>query len=346
MKAESQCDKLPQHLLILRLAASCDVAMLSHAIRALRSAYPSLQITLATRIRFAPFFQGLGIDIMPVEMGDEPYTLRQKWQFVRRTKRIGVDAIADLHFIANSVLLGCLWRLRGVKVARIRKGSVEKWFRVGYSREGALHLKHTVIRYCDVFRRLGFQFDDPAFPQRNEADGVENCVGFAPFAAHSCCTCPEELRESIMERLTARFDKVYIFGGGERVQHFVEQMQSRYSNVERASQTASIAEDIEVAKRLKVMVSVDTLAMHIAALVATPVVSIWGATHPEFGSMGYGCDMDGIVQVDMDCRPCSATGDVACAKGTPICMQDITAEAVEAKIDALLASDHSKLFDE
>lgn len=343
--SDLQQHKLPHHLLILRLAASCDVAMLPHAVRALRKAYPELQITVATRSRFESFFRGLGVDIMPINMGDEPLTLRQKWQFVRRTKRIGVDAVADLHFIANSVLLGLLWRLCGVKVSRIRKGNIEKWFRVGYSREGALHLKHTAVRYCDVFRRLGFEIEDPEYPERSEVYSAESCVGFAPFAAHSCCTCPEKLREEIMERLTARFDKVYVFGGGERVQNFVEQMQKRYPNVERASQTASIAEDIEVAKRLKVMVTVDTLAMHIAALVATPVVSIWGATHPEFGAMGYGCDMNGIVQVDMDCRPCSATGDVACAKGTPICMQDITVETVEAKIDALLASNHSELFD-
>ena len=203
--------KLPHHLLILRLAASCDVAMLPHAVRALRKAYPELQITVATRSRFESFFRGLGVDIMPINMGDEPLTLRQKWQFVRRTKRIGVDAVADLHFIANSVLLGLLWRLCGVKVSRIRKGSIEKWFRVGYSREGALHLKHTAVRYCDVFRRLGFEIEDPEYPQRSEVDSAESCVGFAPFAAHSCCTCPEKLREEIMERLTARFDKVYVF---------------------------------------------------------------------------------------------------------------------------------------
>lgn len=339
-------DKRARHLLILRLAASCDVAMLPHAVRALREKYPDLRITVATRSRFAPFFKGLGVEIMAVEMGEEPITMRQKWQFACRTKQMGVDAVADLHFITNSVLLDCLWQMQGVKVAQIRKGNIEKWFRVGYSREGAIHLKHTVVRYCDVFRRLGFDIDDPAFLKRDKDQIVENCAGFAPFAAHTCCSCPEVLRDGIMERLVARFDKVYIFGGGARVQQYAEQMQERYPNVvERASINASLEADIELAKRLKVMVSVDTLAMHIASLAATPVISIWGATHPEFGSMGYGCDLDGVIQVDVDCRPCSVTGDVMCEKGTPVCMQDITAEEVEARIETLLASDHSELLD-
>lgn len=40
--------------------------------------------------------------------------------------------------------------------------------------------------------------------------------------------------------------------------------------------------------------------MHMASLVATPVVSVWGATHPGLGFFGYGCDPRGILQADME----------------------------------------------
>ena len=49
-------NNLPKHLLVLRVSAMGDVAMLPHAIRALRKAYPDLKITVATRKLFEPYF--------------------------------------------------------------------------------------------------------------------------------------------------------------------------------------------------------------------------------------------------------------------------------------------------
>lgn len=40
--------KLPRHLIVYRTSAMGDVAMLAHALRALKRAYPDLQVTVAT----------------------------------------------------------------------------------------------------------------------------------------------------------------------------------------------------------------------------------------------------------------------------------------------------------
>ena len=39
-------------------------------------------------------------------------------------------------------------------------------------------------------------------------------------------------------------------------------------------------EELALMSHLKVMVSMDSANMHLASLTATPVISIWGATHP------------------------------------------------------------------
>lgn len=45
----------PRHLLVFRTSAMGDVAMLAHAVRALKSAYPALRVTVATQAIFRPF---------------------------------------------------------------------------------------------------------------------------------------------------------------------------------------------------------------------------------------------------------------------------------------------------
>ena len=66
---------------------------------------------------------------------------------------------------------------------------------------------------------------------------------------------------------------------------------------------------------LRLMISMDSGNMHLASLVNTPVVSIWGATHPYAGFMGWHQSPDNAVQLDMPCRPCSIYGNKPCMRG-------------------------------
>lgn len=50
--------KLPRHLLVIRTSAMGDVAMLPHALRALKEAYPEVKVTVATKSLFHPFSKG------------------------------------------------------------------------------------------------------------------------------------------------------------------------------------------------------------------------------------------------------------------------------------------------
>ena len=79
---------------------------------------------------------------------------------------------------------------------------------------------------------------------------------------------------------------------------------------------------------LQVMVSMDSANMHLASLVDTPVVSIWGATHPYAGFMGWNQNPANVVQTDLPCRPCSIYGNKPCMRGDLACMNQINPEDV------------------
>lgn len=321
---ESKNSRLPRHLLVLRTSAMGDVAMLPHALRALQAAYPDLQITVATQPMFKPFFSGLDVGFLDVDSKGAHHSLRGMWRLAAQARELGVDAVADVHGVLRSRAFVLSMRLHGIRVAAISKGRGEK--RRFIRCAGHMPpLRHMVTRYCDVFRRLGFVFDDPAPAVRQqrpnpmgEKQGV--WVGFAPFSAHRGKTYPEAQSRELIRMLAERYERVFIHGGGGVEIGFAQQMERQYANVTALFGRVRFAGELDLIANLDCVVSMDSLVMHLASLVATPVVSVWGATHPGLGFMGYGCSPQGVVQADMACRPCSVFGNKPCRYGDYRCL--------------------------
>ncbi|HID23598.1 MAG TPA: lipopolysaccharide heptosyltransferase II [Planctomycetaceae bacterium] len=86
-----------------------------------------------------------------------------------------------------------------------------------------------------------------------------------------------------------------------------------------------------------VLIANDSGAGHIASAVRTPVVSVFGPTVPEQGFAPLG-RRNTIVQLDLNCRPCSAHGGKKCPYGHHRCMTEIAPdEIVKAVIKTLEA---------
>jgi len=74
----------------------------------------------------------------------------------------------------------------------------------------------------------------------------------------------------------------------------------------------------------------------LASLTRTPVVSVWGATHPYCGFMGWKQDPANAVQLDLPCRPCSVFGNKPCRHGDYHCLADIDPATIVARVKAIL----------
>jgi ADP-heptose:LPS heptosyltransferase len=90
---------------------------------------------------------------------------------------------------------------------------------------------------------------------------------------------------------------------------------------------------------LNAMISMDSANMHLASLVGVPVVSVWGATHPYAGFMGWKQSPVNAVQLDMPCRPCSVFGQKPCRRKDGACLRGIMPERVIEKVEKLLLGD-------
>ena len=105
---------------------------------------------------------------------------------------------------------------------------------------------------------------------------------------------------------------------------------------------------------LDVMVSMDSANMHLASLVNTPVVSIWGATHPYAGFLGWNVvsiwgathpyagflgwnqSPENVIQLDMDCRPCSIYGKKKCLRGDYACLNNLSPDIIAYRVNFIL----------
>ncbi len=334
---------LPRHLLVMRNSAMGDVAMLPHALRALQAAYPDLRITVATQAMFKPFFTGLNVEFLVVDTKQAHHSLAGMWHLAAEARKLGIDAVADVHDVLRSQAFRLSMRLHGVRVAHIRKGRAEKRQFIRCGGRGMNPLHHTVSRYCDVFRQLGFRFDDPApvtwVPRPNPMGEKEGTwVGFAPFSAQAGKTYPEDLARETVALLASRYDRVFIHSGGGKEAEFAQEMERTYPNVTALWGRVRFAGEMDLLANLDCVVSMDSLVMHMAALVGTPTVSVWGATHPALGFLGWGTEQQLILQADMECRPCSVFGSTPCKYGDYRCLRAITPQMIAERVATAVAA--------
>ena len=341
--------KSQQHLLIIRLSAMGDVAMCVPALQALRRVNPDLKITVLTRSFFKPFFRDVdNINFITPNFDTTHKGFNGVVRLAKEIKSIKVTHVADLHNIIRTKLLCKFLKLCGMKIRIIDKGRKERGLMTRKFRKVLIPIKHTIYRYCDVFKLLGFDISDPipvtkkelAIPESiymkvgNKLD--QTWIGVAPFAQHQGKIYPNQSMGEVIKILSEKYDNVFIFGGGPYERDFSECMEQRYTGVVSVIGRLNLPEELDLISNLDLIISMDSSAMHMATLVGTKVVSIWGATHPYVGFLGFGQDINNVVQLDLPCRPCSVYGNKPCLFNDYHCMENITPEMVVSAVEKAL----------
>lgn len=301
------------------------------------AAYPEVQFTMLT--------SGAGAKVAEAVMEPYPnFTVRGinahrdysglggLNRLYNELKTLDFDAVADLHDVLRTKYLRLRFVLSGVEVKHIQKGRSEKKALVAHT----IHcqLKHSVERYHEVFSALGMNFDlKPILTDSNIA--VEPySVGIAPFAQHKGKIYPESLMRKAIDIIVEKQPqaRIYLFGGPNEKEQLDQWAAAHPSNIINVAGSGTLVDDINLMRKLQVMVSMDSANMHLASLVGLRCVSIWGATHPYAGFLGFGQSEQDVISMPLDCRPCSIYGNKPCKTGDWRCLNDIKPEVVAQKI--------------
>lgn len=340
--------------LVIRLSSLGDVAILIPTLYSVASKNPDDIFLLITKKPLLPLFFNKpdNLKIFPIQPKD-----RHKgfWGLIRA---IGdIDAIvnqlkkndlagreskhilkvADLHAVIRSAMIDLFFRLKGAKIAVIDKSKQAKRALVRRANKQFRPLQTSFVRYREVFEKLNYDASlnfNGFYPKENKKN--ETWIGIAPFAKHRGKIYPFEQMEEVIHILNNRpATKIFLFGGEEEC-HLPEEWAKKYEQVESIAGLMPFPDELSLMNRLDVMLSMDSANMHLASLVNTPVVSVWGATHPYAGFYGYNQNPENAVQIDLSCRPCSIFGKKPCWRGDYACLTGISPQVIVEKINSLV----------
>lgn len=157
-------------------------------------------------------------------------------------------------------------------------------------------------------------------------------IGISPFAQHLQKVYPLHKLEEVLLALANHGHQLFIFGGSAEEAQIAEDWASKHENITTLVRKMKLAEELKFISNLDLMLSMDSSGMHLASLKNIPVVSVWGATHPYAGFLGYGQSISDAVQTDLYCRPCSVYGNVPCYRGDFACMNNLAPQTVVNKV--------------
>jgi ADP-heptose:LPS heptosyltransferase len=337
--------KSKKRILVIRFSALGDVAMTVPMIASLAAQYPEHEVIVLTRKNYTELFSMISgnISVVGADLKDTHAGLSGLLILFSEIRKLKPNVVVDLHSVLRSHLLRILFALTGVKTRKINKGRREKEKLTRQTNKVFLPLLSTFERYALVFKRAGFRINPYLRPVLNplltrefsETGKIQ--IGIAPFAKHEGKIYPPEKTEEVIRLLSEEnLYRIVLFGGGKKETEMLEKFQSKYPHTISIAGKYNLTDEISLMRQLKVMVTMDSANMHLAALAGTQVVSIWGATHSYAGFGAWDQPESNKVEIELDCRPCSVYGNKTCFRGDMACMNRISPEMIIEKIKKCL----------
>ena len=286
----------PKHILVIRLSAMGDVAMIVPVVRALVQQHNHLKITVVSRPFFKPFFDEIpNVHFFGLDLKKRHKGFLGLLRLFTDLQKLNIDAVADLHNVLRSKVIRTLFALNGKKVAATHKGRAERKALTRTKNKVFAQLKSMIERHLNTFKELGFSIDlsNIQFPVKAKlSDKILNItgnknkkwIGIAPFAQYKTKVYPLDLMQDVIDRLAKNKDyKIFLIGGGIEEIKRLHQLQNHHKNVIVLAGKLNLKQELEVISNLDIMLSMDSGNAHVAAMLGIKTITLWGATHPFTG---------------------------------------------------------------
>ena len=349
-------------ILLIRFSALGDVAMMAPVLSQYALQHPDDELTVLSKPFHAPLFDDIAPNVY--FLGRDPKRdykgIRGLYRLFKELHQMHFDLVIDMHDVLRTKVLRKFFRLHGYEVRKIDKHrSLRRKITAAEDKKQLQRLPTAFENYSEALgasseelrvkseeSRADSSFCELSLDESNSNSSLFTLhssltIGLAPFAAHQGKIYPVERMEKVIALLIDRLPqcRIVLFGGGGKERDKMEEWADKFDNVVLASEeikerglnfSSPLKNELELMKTLDVMVSMDSANMHLASLVGTRVVSIWGATHPWAGFLGWGqSEADCVQRQDLKCRPCSIYGNKPCRRGDMECMNIEPSKVVE-----------------
>ncbi len=336
-----------KHILVIRLSAMGDVAMVVPVLRALVQQHPDVKITMVSRAFFKPMFDDIhNVNFYAADVNGKHKGIFGLYKLYKELKALNPDAIADLHNVLRSKIIRFFFLLKRIKTISINKGRAEKKALTRIENKVFKQLKTSHERYADVFRALGFTIDlsNPKFSEKAQLSdntyqiiGLNQLkwIGIAPFAQHKSKMYPLDLMQKVISELSQTNQyKILLFGSRGEETKTLKNLENQFKNTISIAGKLTFTEELQVISNLDLMLSMDSANAHLAAMQGVKTITLWGGTHPFAGFSAFNQSTEHQILPDLKKYPkipCSIYGNTIC-EGYQDVMRSILPKDVVEKI--------------
>ena len=343
-------------VLITCFSSISNVAAIVPQLYGLVNDYPQHEFVVLSRSFLKPLFDKLPrVTFVGADIRGEHKTIVGVYRLFKQLKAMRPDVVLDMQRSWRTKLITRLFALLGTKTLQIGftrreqkhliKRGANKYHPIPtiFDRQARLYAKIRLKVNDDFHKLYDPNMEQVAKIKELYGEKHGHWIGIAPFSIARGKTLP--LRK--MKNVIAHFDKqpntkIFLFGAGEMENELLSDWQSLYDNVYAVHTNLKLDDELVLMNFLDVMLCMDSANMHLASLMAVPVVSVWGATHPYSGFLGWKQSIDNCVGVDFSCRPCTAHSDKKCKYGDYRCLESLhSSKIIETINQCIMHNCHS-----
>lgn len=326
-----------RNVLVIRLSVLGNVAMTIPVLYPVCKANPDTRFIMLTKKWPASMFHDRPANLKVVDF-DIKENHRGLFGLLKLAaqmhKLYDIDAVADLHNVSGTWIIDAYMRARGAKIARMDREKPKRRALVNHRSTEPVTPIHE--RYRNVFKQLGFKAPDnftrlyegrewPTSPIVPAKEPGQRWIAISPFSSHRQKAYPLEQMEEVIAELNKHENYwIFLLGGGKAEKIALRPIARKYPRVVSMAEVKhKFIDEYALLGQCELVLTMESANMHLASLVDTQAMTVWGPTSPACGYLGYNQVVEDDIQLDMECRPCSITGDKPCKFGDFRCLKNI-----------------------
>lgn len=332
-------------ILVTRFSALGDIAMTIPLLYSLANTYKNHNIIFVSENKAGDMLMNcpenivfIGVTLRASKQKTKTNTLKDYIDIFKLgcklKKEYNITVLADLHNETKSHILIAPFIFSKTKIGMLNKEKALSKALTNPDNKNKQANKSIFKKYYEVFEKSGLPFeirftslfgtkkgDIEEFSGILPNKGEDKWIGIAPFARHKGKIYPTEKMRAVIELLSKRQNiKIFCFGYGTSEKNIIDEWCNSFNNVFSFVGKSNFTGELRFMSHLDIMISMDSANMHLSSLVNVPVVSIWGATSPLTGFLGWKQKETDCIQLPLDCRPCSIYGNKPCRYGDYRCL--------------------------
>lgn len=328
----------PTRIAIVCFSAISNVAAIVPQLYSLTKRYPEKRFIIVSRSYLKPLFSLLDNTIfIGADIRGTHSSAKGIYLLFKELQKQNPDILLDMQLSWRTKFLSLLCSFNKIKTYNI-SAELQERKKLIQKGAGKYHPIKTIFQLQEeLYKKCGLVCDNTfeSLPEPNDSQNQritelygkkekQFWVGIAPFSMAKGKTLPLKKMKSVLSALDKEPNtRIFLFGAGEIENEMLNDWQTIYRNVHAVHTKLKLDEELSLMHHLDVMLTMDSANMHLASLMAVPVVSIWGASHPFAGFLGWKQDINNCIGVDFSCRPCTIHKDASCKYGDYRCIESI-----------------------